>query len=110
MVIKNNKRHCRGSKSKAKKQWEQKTKAARKKPRHEPINRVKPQYIEDDCVVCYTSVPVIRNNIQRCNKATHILCAYCKLTIMDQNKPCPLCRENHINRPIGPSFINIYKR
>ena len=111
MTIKTNKRHCRGSKSKAKKQWEKRTIAARKKPRHEPIKKVNTD-IEDDgeCVVCYNIVPTIENNIQMCNKATHILCAHCKLIILNKSKSCPLCRGHHVKRPIVPTFINIYKR
>ena len=39
MTIKNSKRHCRGSKSKAKKEWEKRERASRPRPRHEPITK-----------------------------------------------------------------------
>tara|TARA_B100002019_G_C21009120_1_gene469110 strand:- start:126 stop:494 length:369 start_codon:yes stop_codon:yes gene_type:complete len=119
MTIKNSKRHCRGSKSKAKKEWEKRERASRPRPRHEPITKKKkkePSYEYDECVVCYDSVPVISNNIQRCGKAKHILCAHCKLILLNDQKSCPICRKEHIRRPAvrwqidyQPSYINIYK-
>ena len=122
MTVKKTKRHCRGSKSKAKKEWEKRERASRPRARHEPMDKNKkkekkrpePEY--DDCVICYDRVPVISNNIQRCKKATHILCAHCKLILLNDNRTCPLCRRDHIKRPVvrwqidyEPSYINIYK-
>lgn len=111
MTIKNHKRHTRGSKSKAKKLWEKRAQASRKKARHEPKGKdMSLPENNDECVVCYSSVPIIENNIQRCNKATHTLCAHCKLILLNDNRTCPLCRQKHVRRPVVPIVLNIYKR
>ena len=115
MTLKTNKRHTRGEKSKAKKIWERRQALSKKKARHIPKERdnSKKEEILGECVVCYDEVPIIKNNIMNCGKVTHILCAHCKLHLLNDNRGCPLCRGNHITRPKGiviPYYINIYKR
>ena len=120
MTVKKSKRHCRGSKSKAKKEWEKRETASRPRARHEPLSnkkeKKKAEHEYDECVVCYDRVPVISNNVQRCKRATHTLCAHCKLILLNDNRSCPLCRVDHIKRPVvrwqihyEPSYIKIYK-
>ena len=115
MTIKTKKRHTRGEKSKAKKNWEKRKALSKKKARHIPKERdtSKKEEILGECVVCYDEVPIIQNNTMKCNNVTHILCAHCKLQLLNNNRSCPLCRGNHITPPkrmVIPYYIKVYKR
>ena len=118
MTVKTTKRHTRGSKSKAKKEWEKRQLLAKKKARHAPKNKKssideEEEEEHDECVVCYDSVPMIENNILRCNNVVHTLCAHCKLALLNDRRMCPLCRGDHVKPPkriVIPYTIKIYKR
>ena len=118
MTVKTEKRHCRGSKSKAKKIWEKREQLSKKKSRHEGKKKDKnnentENIVNDECVVCYEEVPIIKNNILKCNKIINILCADCKMRLINDRRDCPLCRGHHIPHPsmiMVPYYIKIYKR
>ena len=66
----------------------------------------------DNCVICFDSVVLTRNNIVTClSNVQHCLCAHCKIRIIDSNQKCPMCISHRIKHPMHETdYIRIYQR
>ena len=109
MVIKTKKKHTKGSNSAKKNKKIKEEKKFRKKKRCLSKKELEPPKM-DECIICFTEVPININNTIFCNNIKHCLCANCKLRIIDTNKNCPMCRSHDIKYPTEYQFINIYKK
>ena len=116
MVLKGSKKDSRGSMSarKKKKVKEDSRFIKRKRtPSKQELSKLEENYEPptDNCVICFDSVVLTRNNIVTClSNVQHCLCAHCKIRIIDSNQKCPMCRSHSIKHPIHETeHICIYQ-